>query len=140
MKNNIFMDKTFVKFVLVGIANTCFGTAIMFLFYNVFHLGYWISSISNYLFGSILSFVLNKRFTFENNNNNPIVILKFILTILICYSIAYSVAKPLVRILLCDFSDSIKDNISMVIGMCIFVILNYMGQRFFAFNNHESKK
>ena len=27
-------DLTFWKFILVGIANTLFGTAIMFLFYN----------------------------------------------------------------------------------------------------------
>ena len=39
-----FFDKTFLKFVLVGVVNTLFGTAIMFVFYNVFHLSYWLSS------------------------------------------------------------------------------------------------
>ena len=34
------LDKTFWKFILVGVVNTLFGTGIMFLFYNVFHLGY----------------------------------------------------------------------------------------------------
>ena len=50
-----FFDRTFWKFILVGIANTLFGTGIMFVFYNVLHLSYWISSASNYFFGSILS-------------------------------------------------------------------------------------
>ena len=64
-----FFDKTFWKFILVGIVNTLFGTAIMFLFYNVFHLSYWISSASNYIFGSILSYFLNKHFTFQSRDN-----------------------------------------------------------------------
>ena len=58
-----FLDKTFLRFVIVGVINTIFGTAIMFVFYNVFHLSYWISSASNYFFGSILSYFLNKHFT-----------------------------------------------------------------------------
>ena len=46
-------DKTFIRFIIVGVINTVFGTAIMFVFYNVFHLNYWISSASNYFFGSV---------------------------------------------------------------------------------------
>ncbi|MBR5260556.1 MAG: GtrA family protein, partial [Oscillospiraceae bacterium] len=60
-----FLDKTFLRFVAVGVVNTLFGSGIMFLFYNVFHFGYWISSASNYVFGSILSYFLNKHFTFR---------------------------------------------------------------------------
>ena len=59
-------DRTFWKFILVGVTNTLFGTGIMFVFYNVFHFSYWISSASNYFFGSILSYILNRLFTFQN--------------------------------------------------------------------------
>lgn len=67
MKNLLkkFADRTFARFVLVGIINTLFGTAIMFVFYNVFGLSYWLSSASNYFFGSILSYFLNKYYTFR---------------------------------------------------------------------------
>ena len=59
------LDATFWKFILVGIANTIVGTAVMFAAYNIFHLNYWISSASNYVIGSILSYFLNKYFTFK---------------------------------------------------------------------------
>ena len=39
-------DRTFLRFVLVGVVNTLFGYAIMFGFYNLLHLDYWISSFS----------------------------------------------------------------------------------------------
>ena len=128
-----FFDITFWKFILVGIANTLFGTGIMFLFYNVFHFGYWISSASNYVFGSILSYFLNKHFTFRNKSKDPKVILRFVVNITVCYLVAYGLAKPLVRTLLSGMSVTVQDNGAMLVGMCVFVGLNYIGQRFFAF-------
>ena len=89
-----FFDKTFLKFVLVGVVNTLFGTAIMFVFYNVFHLSYWLSSASNYVFGSILSYFLNKYFTFQSKGSNGKTIGRFVFNITICYLCAYGLAKP----------------------------------------------
>lgn len=54
------LDVTFWKFVLVGIVNTLVGTTVMFVAYNALHLSYWISSASNYIIGSIVSYFLNK--------------------------------------------------------------------------------
>ena len=126
-------DPTVYRFILVGIVNTLFGTAIMFVFYNVFHLSYWISSDSNYFFGSILSYFLNKSFTFRYGKTDIKSILKFTINILVCYLLAYGIAKPVMRQILSNYSVSIQENISMGLGMILFVGLNYLGQRFFAF-------
>ena len=127
------LDKTFWKFILVGIVNTLFGTGIMFLFYNVFHFGYWVSSASNYILGSILSYFLNKYFTFQNKSKSPKVLAAFVINISVCYLVAYGVAKPVVRLLLDGMSVTVQDNVAMLAGMCVFVCLNYLGQRFFVF-------
>ncbi len=128
-----FFDKTFWKFILVGMVNTLFGTSIMFLFYNIFHFSYWISSASNYIFGSILSYFLNKHFTFQNKDKSIKTVVKFIVNISICYLMAYGIAKPAVRYVLSGFGEAVQDNIAMLIGMCLFVALNYFGQRFVVF-------
>lgn len=133
-----FLNKTFLKFVIVGVINTIVGTAIMFGFYNLLHLNYWISSAANYFFSSILSYFLNKHFTFKNTEKGFLPILRFALNIIICYAIAYGVAKPLVGVILSNATPVIKDNGAMLVGMGLFVMLNYFGQRFFAFN--ETKK
>ena len=127
------LDKTFWKFILVGIINTLFGTAIMFVFYNVFHLSYWLSSASNYFFGSILSYFLNKYFTFKYKERNWSVIGRFVLNISVCYLVAYGIAKPLTMHLLEGMSVTIQENAAMLVGMVLFTLLNYLGQRFFAF-------
>ena len=127
------LDNTMTRFILVGIVNTLFGTSIMFIFYNVFHLSYWVSSASNYFFGSILSYFLNKSFTFKYGRTDFKSIARFTINILLCYLIAYGIAKPAVKHLLEGYGKTIQENVAMVMGMILFVGLNYLGQRFFAF-------
>ena len=93
------LDGTVIRFIIVGVINTLFGTAIMFVFYNVFHLSYWISSASNYFFGSILSYFLNKSFTFKYGKADFKSIVRFTVNILVCYLLAYGIAKPVMRIM-----------------------------------------
>lgn len=132
-KAKMFFDVTFWKFILVGMVNTLVGTSVMFLCYNALHLSYWVSSGMNYVIGSIVSYFLNKYFTFKNKERSWKVIVRFVVNISVCYLIAYGVAKPLVAALLSGQSQSIQENGAMLVGMCLFVGLNYLGQRFFAF-------
>lgn len=132
-----FLDRTFLKFILVGVVNTIFGTSIMFLFYNVFHFSYWVSSASNYILGSILSYILNRLFTFHSETAVKKTLPRFVINISLCYLIAYGIAKPLVIYILSSLSLNTQENIAMLVGMCLFVGLNYFGQRFFVFKTKQ---
>ncbi len=127
------VNNTFIRFILVGIANTIIGTAIMFVFYNVFHLSYWLSSASNYFFGSICSYLLNKYYTFKYKEKGFTSLFRFTLNIIVCYFLAYGIAKPVIQWILSHQSITVQENISMLLGMCLFVLFNYIGQRYFAF-------
>ncbi|MDO5035145.1 MAG: GtrA family protein [Actinomycetaceae bacterium] len=129
------IDATTWKFIVVGIINTIVGTAVMFLAYNWLGFGYWVSSALNYIIGSIVSFILNKYFTFQNKERSIRQIVLFILNIAVCYLIAYGVAKPLVLAVTAGLSPKMADNLSMGLGMILFVALNYLGQRFIVFAN-----
>lgn len=133
-------DITFWKFILVGVINTLVGTAVMFGCYNLLHLSYWVSSAANYIVGSVVSYFLNKNFTFQNKSKDPMVVVRFVLSITVCYILAYGIAKPLVRRILTSASVSVQENGAMLVGMCLFVGLNYLGQRFFAFREKEEKE
>ena len=128
------LDVTFWKFVLVGIVNTLVGTTVMFVAYNALHLSYWISSASNYIIGSIVSYFLNKYFTFQNKEKSAKQVAMFIINITICYLLAYGLAKPIVSWILSNQGKSVQDNLSMLVGMGAFVVFNYLGQRLFVFN------
>lgn len=132
-------DRTFLRFVLVGVVNTLFGYAIMFGFYNLLHLDYWISSAANYVFGSILSFFLNKHFTFQDKSRDWKTVLRFVVNIAACYAVAYGLARPLIRWVLRGLSQRTIDNAAMLFGSCVFVALNYLSQRFLTFRKTEEK-
>lgn len=133
----VVIDKKTIKFIFVGIINTLFGTAIMFSLYNLAGCSYWISSAANYFFGSILSFFLNKIFTFQNKDSLKNTVPRFVLNILVCYLLAYGIAKPATLYVLQDVSVTIQENMAMFVGMCLFTVLNYLGQRYFAFKEEE---
>ena len=123
------IDGKTIKFLIVGVVNTLFGAAIMFGLYNLAGCSYWLSSAANYFFGSILSFFLNKSFTFGNKDSLRNTVPKFVLNILICYLLAYGIAKPAVLYLLEGRPATIQENLAMFVGMCLFTAFNYIGQR-----------
>ena len=136
-----FFDSSFFRFLIVGCINTLVGYGVMFGLYNLagLHrwgdLGFWLSSAANYVIGSIVSYFLNKHFTFRNTEKGAKVVGRFILNITVCYLLAYGLAKPVVTWLLTNtgWSQQIQGNLAMLGGSVLFVMLNYLGQRFFAF-------
>lgn len=134
---NVFLDKSFLIFLLVGIINTLFGLFITFTCYNIFHFDYWTSSALDYILASILSYILNKKYTFGYKETDLKSISRFALNIAVCYLIAFSVARPCTRCVLMqlglNMSVTFIENIAMLTGTGLFMVINYIGQRFFAF-------
>jgi len=133
-------DDFFLKFGIVGIINTAVGAAIIFLLYNVAQFAYWASSAYGYIITTILSFFLNKYFTFGVKQWSVCMIFAFIITIGLSYLIAYGVSKPVVSFILRDYSQRIRENAALFMGMCLFAGLNYPGQRLFVFKKREKEQ
>jgi len=127
------IDRTFLKFIIVGIINTIFGSVIMFFMYNVLNINYWISSMTNYISGSILSFFLNKYYTFKVKEWSLLLVITYILNIIICYLIAYGAAKPLMNYIFGSSPIRVRENLALLTGLVLFSGLNYLGQRLFVF-------
>ena len=142
MKNKLSkygLDIKAIKFALVGVINTLFGCGLMFILYNCFNCNYYFSSFCNYFFGSILSYFLNKYFTFNYKKKDLKTIFKFIVNILLCYLIAYGGVRYLIRLLLAGNTIKLIDNIAMIGGMVVFVVLNYFTQRYVVFYDKAEK-
>lgn len=126
-------DNTLFKFLIVGVFNTLVGCGTMFLLYNLAHCSYWVSSAANYIVGGIVSFFLNKYYTFGNKKWEWAQVWKFVLNVTVCYLLGYSLAKPITLRLLEGQAVRVQENVAMLVGMCLYTGLNYLGQRFFAF-------
>lgn len=132
-----FFDPSMLRFLLVGVVNTLVGAGIMFLLYNLAGCSYWLSSAANYIVGGVVSYFLNKYYTFKNTERSWKQVLRFALNAAVCWLLAYGIAKPLALRLLAGFDEKLQTNAAMLAGLCLYTALNYLGQRFFAFRAKE---
>ena len=132
-----FFDPSMLRFLLVGVVNTLVGAGIMFLLYNLAGCSYWLSSAANYIVGGVVSYFLNKYYTFKNTERSWKQVLRFALNGAACWLRAYGIAKPLALRLLAGFDEKLQTNAAMLAGLCLYTALNYLGQRFFAFRAKE---
>ena len=126
------------RFLAVGVLNTALSAVLMFVLYDAVHLGYWPSTALSYLAGAIVSFLLNRRFTFQSDTAVLPAALRFAITVFACYLLAYSAAKPLILWIGSGFlTPDWAERAAMLCGMVLYTALNYIGQRFFAFAKRE---
>lgn len=135
MKDKL-LRSSFLRFLLVGVGNTLLSLILMFLLEG---LGYWPSTAIAYAAGATLSFFLNRTFTFHSEEEFWRSVGKFVVNVAVCYGIAYALAQPLVRWLLGNtgLSPVWQERIAKVVGMGLYTLLNYLGQRFFAFRRQK---
>jgi len=74
----------FIKYNLVGIINTIVGFSIIFSL-MFFGLSPVISNLIGYAIGSVLSFYLNSRYTFNARQSTPLQVIYFFLVLLLSY-------------------------------------------------------
>ena len=131
------LDRTLGRYMLVNLFCWSIGTGVMFLLYNLHIGGYWLASASNYLIGGTLGYILNRRFTFHSHNRRLVELAKYIAHMLVCYFIAYTVAPKLCAGLIARFGLHAAGNVALTVGMVLFTILNYFGQRYLVFRRSK---
>lgn len=138
-KNKDFIMEV-IHFGIVGVLNTLMGLAIMEILYNLIHMNYYLSSGISYFIGSVFSYHANAKLTFKVENKDKWLPWRFAANIIVCYLVAYGVARPLVRYALSAQPVVIVDNVAMILGMGIFVVLNFFGQKLFVFRKTKADR
>ena len=136
MKGGKFLDASVWKFLLVGVGNTLLSMVLMFALEG---LGYWPSTAIAYVAGAVLSFFLNRHFTFHSEETMGRSAVKFAINVAVCYLLAYGIAQPVMELIPQPvFVPSIWwERLTKLVGMGLYTVLNYFGQRFFAFQKQR---
>ena len=135
MKNKL-LDASIPKFLLVGVGNTLLSAILMFLLEDF---GYWPSTAIAYVAGAVMSFFLNRKFTFQSEEAMGRSAVKFAINVAVCYVLAYSIVQPLGGAILgaMGLTGIWLERLTKIGGMGLYTILNYFGQRFFAFRKNS---
>ena len=124
----------------MGVLNTLVGDGLSFLLINVTDMGMWWATAVPTVLASVMSYFLNKHFTFKNTETGWKPVVRFAANIAACYLLAYGIAIPLMQWALAGTDATLRDNIAKLTGMCLFVGFNYLGQRLFAFREQDGDK
>lgn len=145
------ISKEFIIYCVVGMINTLVGTGTAIICLNLFLLPYSISTTMSYITGIIVSFFLNKKYTFKNKDKSLKQFIKFFLSMLptyvasywLGYQIAHFSAKCLKEIIN-NFSQILNisqiqmvDNIAILLSMTIYLIVGFSINKFFVFKNKK---
>jgi putative flippase GtrA len=125
--------RTFIKFLLVGVLNTFIGLGLMFLLKIGLNWPYWMATFIGNSAGAAVSFLLNRRYTFNSTVPVGKGLLKFTAVILICYLVSYSASKWIATLAVPIQTIIATDNLAIIIGTGMYTIMNYFGQKMFVF-------
>ena len=141
-KNKDFIMEV-IHFGMVGVMNTVLGLVIIAVLYNLLHMSYWISSGISYFIGSVFSYHANSKVTFKVENKDKWLPWRFAINIIVCYLTAFGVAQPAARYVLSSQPaaryvlssqpEVIVDNVAIILGMGLFIIMNFFGQKLLVF-------
>lgn len=130
------LKRELIKFVFIGAFITILSIFLIWIFYFLFQMGYWGSSAASYFVCSVLSLILNKKITFKNHDSFLRITPKFFFNITLSYVIAYLIARPSMKYILIYFNIEnfqIIEQYSLLIGVALFSLLNFFGQKYFVF-------
>ena len=144
-----FFDIKFWKFLLVGALNTLVGEGVVLVLTNPigwknYDWGPAAAAFVGVVVGSIVSYFLNKHFTFKNKEKGIKPAIRFTLNIAVCLLIRMlaatgvsALSKSLGWAMFGMDVNTFAGNLSWAVGACVFVACNYVGQRFFAFREKK---
>ncbi|PLR76211.1 polysaccharide biosynthesis protein GtrA [Bacillus sp. V3-13] len=137
-ENSLNQIKPFLRFLMVGIINTITGLSIMFILMNIFQQSYWVSTFIGNSSGALLSYILNRSFTFESTVPVRKGVPRFLLIILACYFLAFGTADILAGWTIMQSTlgtvISSEKELAVLIGTALYTVTNFLGQKYFVFS------
>ncbi len=128
---NIYKIKLFdisaLKFLVVGGANTIFGLVVIYFLKWQFDLDDIIANTIGYALGILLSFILNKRWSFQHKGATLSALIRFLLVTAIAYASNLAVVLASINML------GVNGYLAQALGIPPYTVVSYLGSRFYAF-------
>ena len=122
----VFPPALVARFAGVGILNTLLTLALIVGMKSVFQAPDPLANFTGYLAGLALSFVLNKRWTFQHNASTAMAAVRFLLVFGVAYAINLATVLVLIRL-------GCNAYAAHVAGMPVYTVMFYLGCRLYAF-------
>ena len=131
------MVNEFTRFIAVGVVNTLVGLAGTFIFRYGLGFSYWPATLFGLMVGGMVSFLLNRSFTFRSERRMKEALPRFIAVVSICYLLAYRAGLQVGEAAgyALGLGAEASENIAVFVGMGCYTVINYIGQKKIVFRH-----
>jgi putative flippase GtrA len=122
----------FLRYILVGITNTLVGYGVIFGCMYLAGISPEISNVAGYAVGLVVSYVLNRTYTFNSTQKRRTEVVRF----LACFGIAYGL-NFLTLIVMIHWLH-LHEGLSQIIASAAYVVSAYLMNKFYVFRSAEA--
>lgn len=123
-----------LRFVVVGIAATITDFGIYFLQIRLLDLSYDVSKGISFLFGTTVSFLLNRAWTFEASHTGPEATRRFVVLYGVTFLINVAVNRLVLWTLLpTGLSLDLVEPVAVIAATTCSMVMNFVGQKLWVF-------
>lgn len=116
-----------LKFLVVGVANTLVGLAVIYLCKWLFVFGDVLANVCGYAVGLAVSFALNRNWTFRHRGRVNQALVRFLAVFVVAYVCNLVVVLALIR------HWGVNAYLAQALGIVPYTLVSYLGSRYFAF-------
>ncbi|WP_443080973.1 GtrA family protein [Uliginosibacterium sp. H1] len=120
----------FLRYVLVGFLNTAVGYSVIF---GLMYGAGWSpesSNLAGYLVGMVVSFTVNRRFTFRSNGAWRSQFVRFLVVFVVAYLSNLLILVALVRVL------GVHEAVSQIVSGGVYVVSAFLMNKCFVFSSN----
>lgn len=118
---------TLIRYLLVGVANTLVGLSTIYLAMYFLQMDIASSNAFGYAIGIMVSFALNKKWTFDNRDHVVYSFLRYLLVLAVAY------VANLATVLFANSHFDLNPYLSQALGIIPYTTIGFLGSRYFAF-------
>lgn len=122
----------FVKFLVVGVANTLVGLSVIYLSKWFLDFDDVTANILGYSVGIFVSFSLNSRWTFSYSGSHSTALVKFLLVALIAYSV------NLLTVMASIYWLALNPYLSQALGVPPYTVTSYLANKYLVFRKSSA--
>jgi putative flippase GtrA len=119
--------KQLIKFLVVGALNTLLGYAVIFACMYLLGLSALLSNVIGYAFGLVLSYVLNRKVTFQSTSKSKAEVFRFLLVFLIAYFANFFVLLMLINVW------KFHEGGSQLVAGVVYVLFSFVLNKYYVF-------
>jgi putative flippase GtrA len=124
--------KQLARFLFVGLFNTGFGYCIIFICMYALAFSPELSNVIGYAIGMVVSYGLNRNFTFRSKQRYAPEIRKFVLVFAVSYALNLTLLVFMTRHL------HAEKGVSQITAGLAYVVASYLLSKFYAFRDRVS--